>query len=89
MVARSSALIQEGTEFNADVAPNAFPKSILDRLDAATGEGIGGEVFNALDRTELRALAARRAKVHVHEGDFAGPLLFLPRPLALLECGLL
>src|SRR5439155_4029483 len=68
---------QERAHLDADVAADALLEAVLDRLLAAAGQAPRRQVLDAADRAELRALAARPAQVHVHEGDLARPLLLL------------
>src|SRR5205085_7153814 len=68
---------QERADLDADVAPDAFLETVLDRLLAATGERAGRQILDALHRAELRALPARPAEVHVHERDLTRTLLLL------------
>src|SRR5262245_27869498 len=79
---------------DADVAADAFLKTILYGLHAAARHAARREVFDALHRAELGTLAAREAQVDVHErhlaralpllaglvGDIGNPL-FLEAPL--------
>src|SRR5439155_9956914 len=68
---------QERAHLDADVAADALLEAVLDRRLAAAGQRARRQVLDARDRAELRALAARPAEVHVHEGDLARPLLLL------------
>ena len=66
---------EERADLDADVAADALLKPVLHRLHATVRDRSGCEVLDALHRTELRTLAARKAKIHVHECDFARTLL--------------
>src|SRR5215831_16269305 len=62
---------------DADVAADAFLKTILHGLHAAARHAPRREVFDALHRAELGTLAAREAQVDVHERHLARALPLL------------
>src|ERR1051326_5198805 len=69
---------EQRAHLDADVGADALLEQVVHRLLTASGERPGRHVLDALDGTELRALAAGPAEVHVHERDLARPLLLLP-----------
>src|SRR5215469_8121772 len=65
---------QQRTNFDADVATDAFLETVLDRLNTTARDRARAKIFDTLHRAEFGAFATRKAQVDVHEGDFAGAL---------------
>src|SRR5213593_2913478 len=69
---------EQGADLDADVAPDTLLKTVLYRLAVlAPPHRPRTEILDAADGTELGALTAGKAEIHVHEGDFAWTLLLL------------
>src|SRR5574337_343662 len=68
---------QQRTDFDADVAADALLKTILHRLQPTTRHAVRRQILDTLHWTELRALAAWKAQIDIHERHFAWTLLLL------------
>ena len=68
---------EERANLDADVASDTFLIAVLHWLHAASGNRTGFQVLDTLNGAEFRALSAWEAQVHVHERDFARPLLLM------------
>src|SRR5215469_12059515 len=69
---------QQRANFDADVAPDAFLKTILHGLHTAAWDRARSQIFDTLHGAEFGAFATRKAQVDVHESDFAWTLFLAP-----------